>query len=435
MHSDNNSITFRSYTLQSHNNRRSEDDDKPIAKIESSQMEKLGVKEGELLKITGRCSAVAFCHLLDDEEIERTKSQDIQIEYLNSSHKEKEMELNPRIVLSSKTYQNACPTRHAMLVQVEKFTAASNNMIEEGNLSQNISSSNNILPEASVVTFGTMEFLERAMPNYKENIDFSALFGNPIKRKERINLPFLPEYMPQYDQNIPRNKNPNRPMTSIPPKTFSSMIVNTKPDSEFLLVTENTKFQFQNISMDEFSGGSTKPEAMSLLRVIPIVKRLHLDDTDIMFSSLEIFENSIKLRYYSQYHKKLPDEFLSDPEKFQDMIKLIPDNPQLVVEIKDDLGNKYSDGFDGGGGGGSGPDPSTNEYVSNHQHEYRFTSATLDPNAKELFIIVKEVRWVQRDRRIPKPSKPPHMTPLTEPNYKISILEGPWEFKIPLEQI
>ncbi len=434
MHSENNSITFRSYTLQRPNKRQSEDYHKSIVKIEASQMEKLGVREGEMVKVTGRCSAAAFCYLLNDAEIERTKSQDIQIEYLNSSHKEKEMELNPRIVLSSKTYQNACPTRHAMLVQVEKFTASSNAVKEEDNLSQDIPDSNNSLPKASVVTFGTMELLEKAMPNHKENIDFTPLFGNPIKKKERINLQFLPEYMPQYDQKISRNKNSNRPPVPIPPKTFSSMIVDVKPEnSEFLLVTKNTKFQFQNISMEEFSGGAIKPEAMSLLRVVPIVKRLHLDDTNIVFSSLEIFENYMKLSYYSQYRKKLLDEFLSDPEKFQGIGRMMPDNPQLVIEIKDEIGNKYSDGFDGGGGGGSGPDPLTNEYISNHHHEHRFTSATLDPSAKELVIVVKEVRWVQGDRRIPKPSKPPHMTPLPELDYKITVLEGPWEFKIPLE--
>lgn len=433
MHSDNNSITFRSYTEQRSNRKEEKDDDryKSIVKMEVSQMEKLGVKEGEIVKVTGRCSAVAFCYPLDKADLERTKSQDIQIEYVNQSHTEKETTKNPRIVLSSKAYQNACPARHAMLVQVEKFAAASNNeKKEKDNLSQN-NSGNNTLPAASVIIFGTMDFAEKAMPNYKENIDFSPLFGNPIKKKERIHLPFLPEYLPQYDQKISRSK--NRPPIPLPPKTFSSIIVDAKPENnEFWQVTENTKFQFQNITMDEFKGDDApKPEAVSLLRVIPIVKKLHLDDTDMAFASLEVFENFMKLGYYSQYRKKLPDDFLSNPDKFDDMGLRQPDNPQLIIEIKDDLGNVYSDGFDMGGGGGSGPDPSTNEYVSNHTHTYQFTS-TLDPDAKEIVIVVKEVRWLQRTK-ILKPTKPPNMTPLSPSDHKVTVLEGPWEFKIQIK--
>jgi hypothetical protein len=100
--------------------------------------------------------------------------------------------------------------------------------------------------------------------------------------------------------------------------------------------------------------------------------------------------------------------------------------------MKDDLGNTYADGHSMGGGGSSGPDPSTNEIVLDHSGEFRFFS-TLDPKAKEITIIVKDMMWVKRSSRgMPLPSTPPNMTEMSMSPPKLSILEGPWEFKINL---
>jgi hypothetical protein len=104
------------------------------------------------------------------------------------------------------------------------------------------------------------------------------------------------------------------------PVNFSSLIVDAKPENrEFWLVTKNTKFEFQNISMVEFRGKAPKPDALSLLRVIPIVEKLHLRDTEITFASIEVFENNMKISWYTQQRIKLPDDFLSNPSKFQNM--------------------------------------------------------------------------------------------------------------------
>ena len=75
------------------------------------------------------------------------------------------------------------------------------------------------------------------------------------------------------------------------------MVVGAKPEgSDFWLVTKNTKFDFQEISMEEFKGKTGKPEALSFLRIVLIPHRLHVRDTEITFTSLEIFESSMKLR-------------------------------------------------------------------------------------------------------------------------------------------
>jgi hypothetical protein len=395
------SITFRSYPLEN------DDHCKTLIKIEPDQMEKIGISEGDIVRITGKDSTIAFCFSLSQKELEKTKYQDIPVEYLNSPRKKTD---HPKMIMSSIVSRNACPSRRMRLVDLEKLPAKS--FIYD-------------IPEATTVTLGTMEFAGKIMPNYKGNIDFSLLFGRLIKEKERISIPFLPDYAQLIEKKASSKRPPH-------PVNFASLIINAKPEEhEFWLVTKNTKFEFQNVSMDEFRGKAPKPEALSLLRVIPIVKKLHAYDTNIMFASVEVFENTMKINWYTQQRIKLPDSVLSNPSKFNAM-NIRPDSPELTIEIKDDLGNMHSDGHSGGGGGGSFPDPSTNEIISDYSGEYRFFS-TLDPNAKEITVIVKEIAWVKRElRQVHTPMMTPNMRSIHPSNHKLSILEGPWEFKINL---
>lgn len=396
----NNSITFRSYNLE--NDERC----KTIVKIESEYMDKLGIKEGDIIRVTGKDSAMAFCFSANQEEIEKAKSQDPQIEYLNPNHKEVEY---PQVLMSSPVHCNACPSRRLRLVGLEKLTT--NDFTK-------------LIPEANIVSLGTMKFTESAMPGYKDNIDFSPLFGQIVKKQERVNMVFFPDFAQKHQRT-------SRGGRSHPPK-FSSMIIDASPGNhDFWLVTKNTKFDFQEISMDEFKGKIGKPEAMSFIKTVPIPHKFHAHDTDIAFTSLEIFENAMKLRWYSLQRIKLPENIFSNPSKASELtVNMSHESAELTIEIKDDLGNVYADGHSMGGGGSSGPDPTTNEMVMDHSGEHRFFS-TLDPNAKEITIIVKEMTWVKRNRRrMPPSSAPPKMYPITESQCKLSVLEGPWEFKV-----
>ncbi len=394
-----NSITFSSYLLEN------EDHCKTIIKIEPQYMEKLGINEGDIVQVSGTDKAVAFCFSSSQIDLEKTKQQDIQIEYLNPSHKEIEY---PKMIMSSLVFSNACPSKRMRLAKLEKLTENFKDAI----------------PEADVITLGTVEFTEKTMPNYKDNIDFSPLFGRLVKKKERIHTSFQHDFAQKHQQT-------SRGGHSHTPK-FSSLIVDAKPeDKEFWIVTKNTKFEFQNIPFSEFKDKLPKPESLSLLRVIPIVKKLHLHDTDIAFSSLEVFENNMKLSWYTHQRIKLSEDLLSNPSKFNDM-PIRMDSPELTIQIKDDLGNVYSDGYSGGGGGSSGPDPTSHEMISNYSGGYVFFS-TLDPNAKEITIVVNEIAWAKRERlRDHPPSVPPNMGTMSASHHKLSVLEGPWEFKISL---
>ena len=172
----NNSITFRSYNLEN------DDRCKTIVKIESEYMDKLGIKEGDIIKVTGKDSAMAFCFSANQEEIEKAKSQDPPIEYLNPDRKEIEY---PRIIMSSPVHCNACPSRRLRFIDLEKLPTRD---------------FKNQIPEADIVTMGTIKFAENAMPGYKNNIDFSPLFGQIVKKQERVNMVFFPDFAQKHQR-------------------------------------------------------------------------------------------------------------------------------------------------------------------------------------------------------------------------------------------
>ena len=201
-----NSMMFRSSLLENDNCT------KTIVKIESEHMDKLGIKEGDLVKVSGNCSAMAFCFSLNNGDIERAKLQEPQMEYLNPDHVETEY---PRIIVSRLIHSNACPSRRLMLVKLE--TLPSSNF-------------KNTVPEADVITLGTMKFAENAMPGYKDNIDFSSLFGQIIKKQERVNTSFLAEFAQKHQRT-------SRGHSHTP--NFSSVVVDVKPENhDFWLVTK-----------------------------------------------------------------------------------------------------------------------------------------------------------------------------------------------------
>ena len=406
MESDTNSgdsITFRSSPLENDDRRKN------IVKIEPDYMNKIGIKEGDIVKITGKCPAMAFCFLANKEEMGKAKSQQPLIEYLNPGHKETDY---PQIVMSGPVHSDACPSRRLGLVKLEKLSA-------EDYKKQ--------IHDAEIITLSTLKFAENAMPGYKDNIDFSSLRERIVKKHATINVPYFPDFAQKHQTSSRGGR------THLP--NFSSMIVDVKPQGgDFWLVTKDTKFDFREVTMDKLTGKIGRDEAMSFLRAIPIPHRLKARDTEIAFTSLEIFQNSMKLRWYSLQQIKIPEGIFSDPSKLNEMSRSMSHNSaELTIEIKDDLGNTYSDGFSAGGGGSSGPDPTTNEMVFDHSGEYRFSS-TLDPNSKEITIIIKDMMWAKQDKRdiMSDSITPPKMQELSMNHVRLSVLEGPWEFKVSL---
>ena len=197
------SITFRSYPLE-----RREEHSETIVKIEQDYMDKLGIKEGDIVKIVGSDTAMAFCHSLNNEELEKARIQQPEIEYLNSDHKEIDY---PQMIISRAVHCNACPSKRLGLVKLEKISA---------------DNSEKQIQDAKVIVLGTIKFAEKAMPGYKDNIDFTSLYGQIVKKQERINTPFLPDFGLKH-QNISRGGHSHLPK-------FSSIIIDANPeDNDF----------------------------------------------------------------------------------------------------------------------------------------------------------------------------------------------------------
>ena len=79
---------------------------------------------------------------------------------------------------------------------------------------------------------------------------------------------------------------------------------------------------------------------VTLLKVVPIVKKMHLQDTDVTLASIDVFEDAMALRWYTRQRIKLPGSFPSNISKFRDL-NVQAGRPELTIEINDDLGNVY----------------------------------------------------------------------------------------------
>jgi len=214
-----------------------------------------------------------------------------------------------------------------------------------------------------------------------------------------------------------------------------------KPEGKaFWRITDETKFEFENADFEKlFASHRFRPK--NLINVIPISKQLFVEDTEFTIPSLEIYSDMMKLIWYSHQRIKIPESDFGNPlkmDKIQEMIHS-HDSPRLVITIKDDLGNQYVNVNEGGGGGGgsSGPDPSTREVISDFSWN-QFFSPTLDKNAKEIIVTIKEIHWLKRNRNAPDmmsppPTEPPFMTPIESRLLpRMVIAEGPWEYRIPI---
>ena len=400
-------------------------------------MQKLGIKQGDIVKVSGKTKSTAAIYypmtLLD---LQKTETPEMKVEFLNNP--EKKVQPLPKIILNGPVSCNVDPSREwQRTVILSRFP-------ESKVKSENI-------PEADTVTFATMDMAEKIMPRYQSNLDYSEILGFIITKDDRIDIPFQKEWLEKKQQEMQRKesqdksseinsrrRNRTRPPESYFPSSFQSAIINASPEGEpFWRITENTKFEFENAGFEKiFNPYKFTPK--KLVNVISISKQLFVKDTEFTVPSLEVYSNMMRLIWYSHQRIKIPESDFTDLHKMNKMHRMRHhDHPRLVVTLKDDLGNHYDSVNENGGGGGShGPDPSTREIVSDFSWNHIF-SPTLDKNAKELIVTIKEVQWITQDRKIPDipPTEPPNMTPIeNQPIPKLVIAEGPWTFKIPINK-
>ena len=197
-------------------------------------------------------------------------------------------------------------------------------------------------------------------------------------------------------------------------------------------------FEFQDVEPYTLEP-QFKIKPKNLTTVIPIAKQVNVDGIKITLVSLEIYDNVMKMIFYSEQRLKISESDFTDVERVNRMTRML-DEPRFVISLYDDLGNSYLTEFENGGTRHTGPDLSTKEVLS-EQEWYRFMLPLLDPKARDLTIHIKEIQWFKRNHEgideshsgmhssTPTSSKT-NMPQEHHPPGKLVILEGPWEFKV-----
>ena len=384
-----------------------EDDQcKSVVRIGRRRMQELNIKEGEVVRLEGNTkSTAAACLALDEDRNYVTNSNtrvyDVEIEYKNkgSSSSPEIQDPYPKIRIN-RLVDSHLGSRGGQtgLVKVSKFDD-----------NANLSFGNDKDTTATVITLGTLDMFEKMMPGYKDQVDWDDARDLLIQKDDKISISFKEDSFAeqrktekqrqdQFRQQRKQSretggKRPPRPPISLP-RCFSSIILDVKPEGmPFWSIGKDTKFDFQDADPDVLEPGfKLKPK--NLTKVIPIAKQVNIDGINITIASLEIYENIMKMIFYSEQRIKISD--FTDVEKVNSMTSTLGE-PRFVIALRDDLGNSYHTEFENGGTRHTGPDLSTKEAVS-EQEWYQFLLPLLDTKAKELTVSIKEIQWFKRNQ-------------------------------------
>lgn len=304
----------------------------------------------------------------------------------------------------------------------------SNVSVEKTGVTTDTSNDKKTITEASKVIFATTHwFADNMGEDYQKRIDFEALHGVIVAKKDRISAPIWTE----------DNRRPQQ---------FSSIILDVTPESQDSIwsIGKNTQFDFEDASLDVFSRHAPPRSGLyDLARVIPIVQKISIDeDITITIPSLEIYKNGSKINIYAteRLHEieeiAIPDFQTGEKKKMKRPVQILHGIPQLNMEIHDNLGNSYSVMPHGGSGGSGSSFPSGEkdwEFYSTSEMSILLTPL-IGSNVKQITVTIKEVTWENAmHMKLPR-TKPPHMR-RREPNQvQMSIATGPWKFDIPIVQ-
>jgi hypothetical protein len=373
---------------------------KTVVKIEPQYMQKFGIKEGDIVKISGNTkSTVAICLPMSDSDLQEINAApQMEVEFLNNP--EKKAQYYPKIILYDPVLYNVDILRKwQRTVKLSKFSESS------------IRSEN--IPEAKLVTLATADIADKMMSGYQSNLDYSGIMGFVVTKNDRIYISFKKEWFEKKQQQEMQrkenqneyshidNRRQNRSRSNMPPSfptSFQSIIIDVSPKGKpFWNITENTRFEFKDTDFAKIFADPYRFTPKKLVNVVSISKQLFVDDTEFTIPSLEVYSNMMKLIWYSHQRVKIPESDFTDMHKMHHMHGRMHNAPPiLIITLEDDLGNRYvsTNESGGGGGGSSGPDPTTREFISDFSG-YHIFSPTLDPNAKEIIVTIKEIQWVR----------------------------------------
>ena len=435
---DDNSVEFS--VVYKRRDRSEKNDDphqcKTIVKIELKYMQKIGIHEGDIVKISGITkNTAAICLPMSNLDLQEIVAPKMEVEFLNNPGKK--IHPHPKIIIYGPVSCNVDVSREwQQTVKLGKFPES---QIKTENIA-----------EAELVTLATVNMVEKMMSGCQSNLDYSEIMGFVVTKNDRINVPFQKEWHEKKQKELQSKENqehPNmekdmqrrsRPHTLPFPNSFQSAILDVKPEGKpFWTITGNTKFEFKETDSIKIFADPFGRTPKKLVNVVSISKQLVVGDTEFTIPSLEVYSNMMRLIWYSHQRIKIPESDFTDMRKMHRTHgRMHNSHLMLRITLEDDLGNHYVNTNKSEGGGSSGrSDPATREIISDSSWHHIF-SPTLDSNAKKITLAIEEVQWIRQDRATmdaPPPTKPPHMTPIeNQPILKIVIAEGPWTFSIPI---
>lgn len=211
--------------------------DKTWVRIDEKYMQVLGVKSGDIVKISGSRTTGAICLPLDPE----SKQSHVDVIYHDESSKK-----IPPIQLGNIVCSNIRGGNVGELVEVSKAKAVEAERIVLG----------------TIVTYTT------------ENLALGKLEGLIVSKEDRVNIPHSDSH-------------------SITP----FQVVNAIPASDFWIIGKNTKIEFDKISADTFYNLYTL-KLGKLINVIPVIKQISSKSFDLTFPSIEIYDNATRFNFY-----------------------------------------------------------------------------------------------------------------------------------------
>ena len=434
---DDSQIRFRVVCRRRRRARGGEDDfglRKTTVKVEPRHMQEFGITAGDMVRISGGArSTAAICLPMSDSEMRETDEPEMEVEFLDDPGRKAHR--YPRIILSRQISRNVdVLAGWQSTVCLDRFPKLE---AESGGA-----------PEAETVTLGTADVVEKMMPGYRSSLDYSGVAGFVVTRDNLIDIPFQKEWIEKMQQNLqkgwetdgPANMgSPRRTRHYTPPFpcSFQSVVTDVRPGGRpFWIITKNTKFKFKNGGLERLFGRHV-PAPRKLVGVIPVSRRISVENTEIVMASLEIYPSTIKMIWYSHQRAKIPESDFTDMQKMNRVNQAMRnDEPSLVFSLEDNLGNRYTSVGWGGGGGSTGPDLAAMEIVSESSWYHVFAPG-LAAGASEIILTVKEVWWTKQSMTtelLSSAVEHPRAEPEYSPPPKIVIAEGPWRFSIPVSR-
>ena len=227
-----------------------EDLGKTIIRIEQQQMDSLGIRAGNAVKVSWQKSTGAFCFPIQNGY---KQPNDPKMTYQNITQILPQARPSDTVIMNTGNRGNG-PTQ----IEIEKLDSTSAHRVTIGSL----------YPEVSL-----------------KELDTSKLYGLIVRNNNQLNLAATPE------------------------QPHSLVIVDVEP-RDFAIITKDTKIDFVDTVPPEKLPLPRFPNLQNLMKVIPVSTHIQKESVSVIVPSLEIYDDGFRVYVYVR-GKWVPNESVS----------------------------------------------------------------------------------------------------------------------------